>query len=761
MANKHRIEYQIGTEQAARALEELTALADRLEQSLTKSAGKLGSSAAADPSVRADLQEYAMATGAAGAVKAIQASALASRAGVQQAGVADAMLAGAREGIKNLQSLDPRLGLGAVVEAVKQLGASSSYTPQADPRGFAQGVVEMIQASSRVTQRLSLPSGYESSGPYSVASLGGGLPAPTVQMNAAQMQYAITGGMPFANWNTPAPLMAAHAFLASRAGQGMAAAGAYGFGNLLSISAQETISGHTDVMGRARAWGNLIGGALGAPFGLLGAGVGAMLGGSVMEWLAAPTVQQEQIAGSFAPAMGLKGWGGFNHLSIWSQGLASRLSTNVNPLSAQGIGAAYSMLFQGVVTGGVMPGEARGAPPNMLPMLPGNATSTLIENMRRQAINTIRMTDWMANPGDTVERITERLAFRYRNDNALQSAANRVANIYGARPETGDNLADILARFGPTATHDYLISQVAPGVVPAMGLAELAERSAGIRSADREARMALLRTGGGRGAGAMDAFARQMEVIRGIPGGGDSLAMAEARNNFAGAQDIAFREDDLSGYALRRMRLSNIERRMMAGPFNPGNRLTISLANIALSRARIGELRSRMATLGEQGNLSPERRFEMESEIEGLVTGNYEALANLAEDGPNRMAALSAGRPAFFSRMDSRQLAAMHFFRMEHPRRGFGGVNGAQITMQDDFFQQLGFDAGSAGPWSRTAGFNNGGGTERIEGLLERILAAIESGSDSGGHPGELMGRAWAGMQGKNLSRASRLRGAN
>lgn len=209
------------------------------------------------------------------------------------------------------------------------------------------------------------------------------------------------------------------------------------------------------------------------------------------------------------------------------------------------------------------------------------------------------------------------------------------------------------------------------------------------------------------------------------------------------AIDAGMQKEDLAGYSLERMRQGNMERRMASSPYAPGYRFGLALQGIGMRQRRAAQLRARREGLAAKGELSPERGYEIESELEGLTTENYEAVAGMAEGVENRMPALSAGRVARFSRMDSIQMAAMNLGRMGHPGRSMGAGSGRQLAMQDAFVRAMvgGLDIG---PHSRTEALNAGigeGGSGRAEQLLERIAKAIEGRSGGGLRIGEERGR--------------------
>lgn len=215
--------------------------------------------------------------------------------------------------------------------------------------------------------------------------------------------------------------------------------------------------------------------------------------------------------------------------------------------------------------------------------------------------------------------------------------------------------------------------------------------------------------------------------------------------------DRGMEVEDLQGYRTAQMRLGNVRRRLASSPYAPGLRFGVELEGIGMRRRRAGDLRARRAMLAASGNLSPDRAYEIESEMEALQTENVEAVASLAEGVENRLPALSAGRPARFSRMDSTQLAAFNLGRIGHPGRSMGATGGRQLATQDAFVRNLVGDL-DIGPRSRTGGLSPMGSTSRVESILERILGAIERGAQQGSlRPGEARGRAGAALDGRGV----------
>ncbi len=112
------------------------------------------------------------------------------------------------------------------------------------------------------------------------------------------------------------------------------------------------------------------------------------------------------------------------------------------------------------------------------------------------------------------------------------------------------------------------------------------------------------------------------------------------------------------------------------------------------------------------------------------MTENARNVGMLSEGFENRLPALAAGRPSFFSRYNSAQGAAINLGRIGSPVRAYGAGSGAQGAMQDAFVRGLGGDFhGATSPYSRTGELNT------TNNILERILHALV-GRNGGTSPG-------------------------
>ena len=214
-------------------------------------------------------------------------------------------------------------------------------------------------------------------------------------------------------------------------------------------------------------------------------------------------------------------------------------------------------------------------------------------------------------------------------------------------------------------------------------------------------------------------------------------------------RDAGFQKDFISGYGLEATKLAGQAARQELLPFNPGNIMRTGLQIVQNNQKGLSLLAAREAELKKAGTYSPERQLEIETQRQNLLTQDDAQIANLANDLPNRLPGMAAGRPAFAARFNSFDLASMAVAGTGI--RSFGAHGGGQIKEQDDFLHDLTTPGGIAAR-SRTQAMNNGG--QEIA-LLERIAAALEKNGGSGGsgmRPGEGTGAIASAVYGKRAN---------
>lgn len=318
-------------------------------------------------------------------------------------------------------------------------------------------------------------------------------------------------------------------------------------------------------------------------------------------------------------------------------------------------------------------------------------------------------------------RYTRRLGQLFGNE--AEGVSKAIAPIFSTLPETGGNVADILNKYGPENTSTFLRIQ-REDLIGSVEPMTLSRASAGMRAADRQARLAgLLPLGSG--AAAKNAFANKMLTISTLgPDAMKSESYNEAYAGFRSGRAQQFEQETLSGFGLRQLALSGESARMDYMPFAPGNKFANSLAQIQNNRGQIGRLNRQLSL----GDLSESERYGLESQRQGLMTENARNVGLLSEGFENRLPALSAGRPGFAGRYNSVQGAAINLGMIGSPIRAYGAGNGRQAAAQEAFVRGLGGDsvAGAQMPYSRTSELNT---TNEI---LSRILAAVSQPGGSG-----------------------------
>lgn len=353
--------------------------------------------------------------------------------------------------------------------------------------------------------------------------------------------------------------------------------------------------------------------------------------------------------------------------------------------------------------------------------------------------------------------------------------------IYSAKNKTGDNMVDIIQQFGGRAAAQYEQILTPYGQKPPLTVEDATKFAAGLQANDRSVQIAQLsvRDSGSQWLGAMESrMASMVDPLTGkemISGAASSIEYAKSRQGAISAQGKTWQDYDSINYNMGAMRLQNQERRYEVNPYSPGNRMALELQGLGQDRARIGTLREREGYMRSRGMLSEEQEFQFESQIEGLETNRQERIGHLVDGVANRLPSMSAGRPSFGNRIDSRQMTAMQFGMISFPYRGAGAMNDQQRQSQEHFLEQF-LDPSEINSRSRTFTLNNHGpqssgratGTTSslgapgagmnggnissstttqisaptMETILQQILQAVINGGLNGksGHPGETNG---------------------
>lgn len=429
------------------------------------------------------------------------------------------------------------------------------------------------------------------------------------------------------------------------------------------------------------------------------------------------------------------------------------------------LSATYGAVAAGLFAGGLDP-MGRGA------NLPGGFAypyaNNTVQNRRGGLIDTLIGVAGTAAAGVRVatggqetlsETFTRRLGTLFGNESPV--VAKQIAPIFGALPETGGNMADILMKYGAqdTATFSRLQNDSLQSSVDPM---TLATTSANIRTGQRLQRLGSLSI---RGSGLAQAIALrgQMSDISSLPGGSDSMAFAEARNAYAGALTTAGQQSDITNFGITGVQLQGQMTRMQMMPYAPSRAFELSGRQIQNNMGQIGALRSRMNTMRSAGYLSEETELAMTSQIEGLRNQNAQDFAYLSEGRENMIPGLVAGRRRTTGSYDSANLAAFAYARGGVPFRNAGAVNGRQLGMQNAYSDMIGLGEGDIFPRSRSQGMNTGGmagggfGTAGIESLLSQLLQVVKGGGGNlqGSRNSGPIGQTYGEQQTRNIGQGN------
>ena len=518
------------------------------------------------------------------------------------------------------------------------------------------------------------------------------------------------------------------------------------------IAGREQLRGGVEWQERGRqagmGWGAALGGGLGflagGPVGaLIGGTLGSQLGGAVGAWATAGQQARDDAMAAIAPnsmILGRPSVYPFEQMAKQFQGFNMR---GYMP-SASTLGGVWSQLSGGLWQGGGSPwGLAAGynnVPTNRFtsPFLPSAGGAGLGKGGRPIGVPSASFDHSIGSS------LTKVLTLQY-GEEAVKQIAQEQGAILGATPETGNNIADIMTRFGPQAAARNVLmwagaaAKTFEGVREpkdlAVNLGTLIGSSVASREAQREARIgATLQRGSG--AAVFNAIGREMEAYADLPGGRDSEAYTSAHARRREARMAAYAQQDIEAYGIPATRLATQRGVLDALPYAPGYRFGVELQSIALNRRQAGVIQTRL----QRGDLTEQQQLQLEQELSGLRVASARSVAALTEGVADRLPALSAGRPTRFSRLDATQLAALNLGRMGHPGREFGAVNGAQLAAQDAFVNQMLGPGGERmiAPMGRDLPV----GTERVEALLERIAQILQQNGGAGAGPRTRVGEA-------------------
>jgi hypothetical protein len=333
-----------------------------------------------------------------------------------------------------------------------------------------------------------------------------------------------------------------------------------------------------------------------------------------------------------------------------------------------------------------------------------------------------RFEDFVGGPIETnYQTYTRRIDQRYLRN--APEVMQEQGKLWAAQAETGDNIADILTRFGPTAAFHHAEISVEIGEKTPVSYEQLIGVRADVGAAGRRARLAQSMVRGGP-AVVRDSFVAAQASVATLPGGKESEVYSELTLKRREAARGAFAESDALKYGIPGIQLAGAIERSEVLPFAPGNRFALEMAGMQMRGQQIQELIGRGRRLQSAGDLTVEDSVRMTQQIEELRTSQYRSLAVLSEGVENRLPALAAGTPAAFRRFNSINLAAFNLARVGSPIRSYGAASGEQQQAQDRFVE--GFGMGGMPSWSKSEGLNSpdvNRQLERIATTLERIAA--------------------------------------
>jgi hypothetical protein len=573
----------------------------------------------------------------------------------------------------------------------------------------------------------------------------------------------------------------------------------------LNLQTNQFLNGGSDIMGQAglygRGIGSVIGGVLGSFFGPVGTAAGMAIGGgageALLKYAAAPLAGNADAALNalpiFAARYGAGGipavqaltsrsgafgmFGGYNGSSM------ENLMAQINGIPGkgglpeyarvglEGTGRAYSSIAEGLFAGGQDPfGPGYNSPAGVaypyagyrdrfaLGGADGRIGTKMIDTVIGAAGTALSYSGRYRTGGqetltDTYTRRLGKLVGGRFDD----VSKNVIQPILGSRPETGDNVADILERFGPEATSTWLAIQnedLKSSVDPML----LARTSANLRTGDRLAAMAGTQA---RGVGAAQRviYTGELSDVSALPGGSESLTASRIRQQIRESTLEEYRASDITGFEIPSARLQGARDRANLLPYNPSNVFGLDAATIALDRRQEAILGNRMDSLRRSGNLSEDEELRLTRQQEALHTDEFARLREITEGRENLIPGLSAGRPRLVGQFTSDQAEALSFANGRVPYRFAGAVNGADLARQDRAAADLGLSPSDLRPGSRTqemnSGSGGGGADPDIKRLLSAILSAIQGGNAQGARANESYGQGYGTISQRDVARGN------
>jgi hypothetical protein len=573
---------------------------------------------------------------------------------------------------------------------------------------------------------------------------------------------------------------------------------------MAQASVQETMTGHSSIASQGRIVGQFLGGIAGAGVGalfpnpytpIIGASIGAKALGDVADMVTAPLELAYQIThtmgnvggissamkgispivgddrgGAFGlnPGAGNITPGGFNEAKRYRKfidgkgGLQEKIKAYMGDANSEywpdpkDLAAGFASTYEGLVQGGFDAGTIIGSKGN-----------SALEKMYRQMS---KDSSYMAEHGNfgirgyieakkshiyntladqqrpTTEELAEamftNIAMRYPMNSA--EVGKQVGTVASSYQMTGGNALDMLMRHGAISTGRFFEALTPYGQQPEIGLRQLMNTQVGIQSGEREAQLAQLSI---RNSGIKSEIAyKGTEVIMAsLPGGKDSVAYAQVHKSAVNSGFLKEHQEDVLGYDLPMARINALAERAQFLPYMPGYSQKTALQGMSMRGGQIKKLMGRYSAHMAAGDYSEDQQLQMAQTIYGMQNEQYRDMGILAQGGENRMMALSSGRPGFFSRVDSEQLAALSLKHIGAPwNRKHGAVGGSQIRSQNDFIHSFAtddFDAmGSTSPRAQRSAVDAGLEMKALVSALDRLNGTLKTGAGTMSIGGKRMG---------------------
>jgi hypothetical protein len=186
----------------------------------------------------------------------------------------------------------------------------------------------------------------------------------------------------------------------------------------------------------------------------------------------------------------------------------------------------------------------------------------------------------------------------------------------------------------------------------------------------------------------------------------------------------AFEQENAAGYETPMARLQGMLAIAQVWPYAPGQVFGLRAEMVRRELTQAHRVQAFMDYRRQTGQLSEQEELSLTQQISGLQVAGMQGIADIAEGGPNLLPGIAATGAfgAGLRRFTSLQQASLFVGKYGSPRRSYGAFNGGQAQMQRNFYDS--FDI-PTGPYSRSAGVNNGLGGEATN-ILRQILNELQ-----------------------------------